>query len=99
MSSLILTPHDFRLKSGLWLVFCNKWFAGDHGQLNSQVLWLQNKAKSWTLHHHVWQLVWSFRADMLGLVLSKNASVHYDQHLDFGFVCQEDIVPDGILRT
>ena len=31
------------------------------------------------LHHRVWQLVWSVCADMLCLILSKRAAVHYDQ--------------------
>jgi len=45
----------------------------------AQVLWLQNKPRSSALHLRAWQLVWGVCADMLCLVFSKRAAVHYDQ--------------------
>jgi len=64
-----LTPEYFGIQRSSW----TQWLQA------IQVLWLQNKPTSSALHCRAWQLVWGVCADMLCLVFSKHAAVHYDQ--------------------
>ena len=45
----------------------------------AQVLWLQNKPKSSPIQHKAWQLLRGVCAEVMRLVFTKHAAVHYDQ--------------------